>query len=796
MEIFTLVKAGIKNKIGSFIGFFLLTVLIMSTVVAAIGIKKNFEKSLECAFENADKGSVIFFLVNNDTTEEIKRKLSESELVDHISETDTIYSIGIKTDNDTKNVSYALEKVPENLRLYSEDMTKVYDRSLTEPLKKGEVYIPYGSHQDYKVNIGDKIKILFQGEEREFTIKGYAEEPYFGTSSMGVKIYFLSDEDFDELYNNQKKLIEEGNAEPYIGCAVSIYPSDKADGNSNTLERDLNKETLARNLSYMEASKDESAKYTGIFTNVIIAVIMGFAGFLFIIFLIIAGHSISTEMDIEYVNLGIMKSQGFTDGKIRLIYIFEYLAVEFIGIIVGIVLSVPFERMMSRLFIPMTSIVPQKNIPVAEGVVIGLVIMLFMVAYIFAMTRKVAHNSPAKAITRGKEDIYFSSSMQLPLTKRGLNFSMGLRSITAAPKRYLSMVFITIMLVFFAITITLSGTFIRSNCAIESMGIHMNNITFSFPENSSIDEKDVEAEVLKYTGITSREYRTNYVLSFDGESFGCNIEAYPRKEVTYRGRQVERDNEIIITEAVGKILNVDIGDTVTVGYEERTKEFTIVGVFQTMWDLGNYTAMSIDGFRSLLGVTPEEFTIKDEMYKFGLVIDDVSYAEQIVNDIQSKYGEDDIEIEVVDGMQFLNSTGEMFYLAADASSLLIYALTFLFALITVIMVCTKVFIQERTDIGIAHAIGFSTTKIRFQFAARFAIVCMISAVFGVILARLYSDDILTLIFSLFGIHRIQMDYNSLSFIIPAVAAVICYMVFGYLASRKVKKVSTRELVTE
>lgn len=149
-----------------------------------------------------------------------------------------------------------------------------------------------------------------------------------------------------------------------------------------------------------------------------------------------------------------------------------------------------------------------------------------------------------------------------------------------------------------------------------------------------------------------------------------------------------------------------------------------------------------------------------------------------------------------DRVKFLNSTGEMFYVAADGSSILIYVLTFLFALITVIMVCTKVFIQERTDIGISHAIGFSTTKIRLQFAARFAIVCMISAVFGVILARLYADDILSLIFSLFGINRIKLEYNEMCFIIPAAATVIGYSIFGYLASGKVKKVSTRELVIE
>ena len=796
MEIITFVKAGLKSKKGSFAGFFILTVIIMTTMVASMAVKKNYYDSVNSAFENTDRGSIISYLPFGTWTDELKEKIESNPQVDHIKTVDVLFSIGHEAGEVKDNSSDIVERIPSNLRVFSDDMKEVYDSSLTEKLNKGEIYLSYGSKIDDKIEVGDKIKIFFPEIEKEFTIKGFVEEPYMGTSSMGIKTYFIGDEDFDEIYGKQKEIYDAGyKDEANLGYGVCIYPSESADESSSIFLRELNKETKIGDLSWIKVTKDESRKYTGIFTDIIIAVTMGFSAFLFCLFLIISGHSISTEMDIEYVNLGIMKSQGFTDGKVRMIYVIEYLIVEVLGVILGIILSVPLERLMSRFFIPMTSIVPCRNILIKEGLLIGLGIMVFTAVFIFILTRKIARNSPAKAITRGKEDVYFSSACRMPITKRALGFGMGLRGITSAPKRYISVIFITTLLVFAVITVTLEGNFITSDNAIESMGVHLRDIEFSFPEGSELDEKTVEDIILKYTDIKNRDYNEYHPLSLNGESFGCDVEAYPCPDDVYEGRNAENDNEIIITEAVSKLLDIHVGDTVTVGFREYSKEYVVVGLFQTMNDLGVYTRMSVEGFRALCDMAEEDLKIKN-MPHLGVKLEDPSVNDRIVEEIQSLYGEDEIYIKAIDAAEFLNSTSEMFYIAADASAVMIYGLTFIFALITVMMVCTKIFIQERTDIGICHAIGFSTNRIRLQFAARFAFVGVISTILGICVSRLYSVKVTEMIFSMFGIRRVLLEYKPIYFIIPAIAVVICYMCFGYTASHKVKKISTRELVTE
>jgi ABC-type antimicrobial peptide transport system permease subunit len=49
---------------------------------------------------------------------------------------------------------------------------------------------------------------------------------------------------------------------------------------------------------------------------------------------------------------------------------------------------------------------------------------------------------------------------------------------------------------------------------------------------------------------------------------------------------------------------------------------------------------------------------------------------------------------------------------------------------------------------------------------------------------------------MFGVPHIVLEYGLLAFVVPVAVFMVVYMIFGFLVSRKVKKVSTRELITE
>lgn len=139
---------------------------------------------------------------------------------------------------------------------------------------------------------------------------------------------------------------------------------------------------------------------------------------------------------------------------------------------------------------------------------------------------------------------------------------------------------------------------------------------------------------------------------------------------------------------------------------------------------------------------------------------------------------------------------DAFHIAVLAIRILIYVFTIVFSLVTVIMICTKAFTQERTDIGIYKALGFTVGKLRLQFAVRFFIVSLIGGVIGAVAGSMFSVNVLDLIFSLFGVSKVVPDYTAFTFIGAVAFVSLCVLVFSFIVSGKVKRVEIRELVTE
>ncbi len=801
MEIITLVKAGIRNRKGIMVGFMLLTMLIVISVITMFGVRKNFESALNRAFEVEDKGVIFALFTEENYSEELMDKVRGQDSVDHVEVLDSLVGVNVHIGEKKDGNGYFILKKPDTIPIFNEDCTELIMPDSSEykdlSLKKGEIYLPYGLKTNLEAEIGSKIEMDFLNSHETFTVKGFVQEAYMGSSIVGYKMVFLSDEDFDRYYASNKESIVDPDTDGWvINKAVFVYPSEKANESSDIFLRELTLDTKFNDMAKATTTRETSEHYTGLFIEIIMAVITGFAILLFVIFLIVAGHNISTEMEIEYKNLGILKSQGFSDRKIRMVYVIQYLIVELMGIVLGVIISIPCERIMSRVFFSLTAILPEKKVPILESLIFTGLLFIITAIYIYVFSRRISKTSPVKAITNGHGDFYFDSNMNLPIRKGFMGFWVGLRQISSAPKRYISTIIVTVLLIFTIITTELMSGYIQSRNALASMGEPFLDIEFAF---NGLEPKckvaDVESIIKKYSEIEGRQYKTHLYTSVNGENMMTFVKAYPDElSSVYKGREVKYDNEIVITEQVSKLLEVGIGDTVKVGRNKYTEDYVIVGIFQTMNDTGKAISMSIDAISRLKEDPSEKYNV-NQMNMYGVVLKDTSKGPEIVKEVEEKYGDDlEIKFNEFDGENafFIDS----FYTAAEGSKLMIYILSFVFAIVTIIMVCSKAFIQERTDLGIYRATGFGAGGIRRSFAARFMIISLISAMAGVVLSRLYSAKLLASLFSLFGIPHIELEYGLMFFVKPIVIFALCYLVFGYLASGKVKKLSARELITE
>ena len=272
-------------------------------------------------------------------------------------------------------------------------------------------------------------------------------------------------------------------------------------------------------------------------------------------------------------------------------------------------------------------------------------------------------------------------------------------------------------------------------------------------------------------------------MSLNGEEIYCSIYQSPEMiPAVTKGRVPKYDNEIVITDILADELDLKMGDKVTVSHKDKKATYIITGFNQAVNDTGRCFVMNLDGAKRLG---------KESLYHYGIQLKNPEKATEIADVLNKKY-EEILEAESIDE----GPLDGIYTLAIDAMKAVIYIFSVLFALVVVHMVCTKAFLRERIDIGIYKSLGFTSNNLQMQFAVRFLIVALIGSAIGTILCAAFSGKLLSRLLRLMGISNLLVTFTPATFLIPIVLICVCFFVFSYVASRKMKQVEIKELVAE
>lgn len=769
MENLIILKNNILKKKGTFLSIVFLTAIVVMTAAMIFSIRDNYATSMEDALNDVDSGNIIFMINENKLTDELLKNVEESELVNGVSRTDTVATIGSNT--------YFMQKMRKGIKLFTRDEKKLEET--IAPLSKGEIYLPLGVKNRLDCKIGDTVTFKMLDKERSFTVKGFVIEPSNGSSTIGWKQVFVNDEEFEEMKSANRALATDQINTNYV--LLNVYKADETLSDLK-FQRKLNLETKVSDYSLGSMTREQSSKYTLLFFEIISTVVMVFNGLLWAIVLIVIAHSISNEIENDYTNLGILKSVGFNERKIQIIIALQYIIAQGTGILVGCIFSIPLTKIVSNVFVPITSILPSSGMSVLKVLMLSMVLMLVLVVVIFIKTRKVAAISPVKAMAKGKSDIYFENVCTFPISKKFFSFSMSFRNFTSNMRRYIGTVFIVAILVFFMLTVNLMVGMVSSRSAMEAMGLEVTDVDINF--TASTDENiftDIENIVEEYSEIDKKFYIGSTYMSLEGENLICRQYYYPEYiRGILKGRAPLYDNEIIISEMVADYLDMKMGDEVTVSENGKSAKYIISGIYQTANDAGMAFAMSFEGAKRIeaQNINFVGMTLKNPDRKYEIV---VRLNEEFSNVVNART----VEFEDV-----MNEQG--FDMAVTAIEIIIYSLSVVFMLVVVCMVCGKSFANERNDIGIQKALGITSSKLRLWFAIRFFVVAITGSFIGVILSYCFSDTLLNSIMSLMGLSKVVTAFTFLTVLVAGVT----FFIFSYMASGKVRKVEVRELIIE
>lgn len=776
MEVLTILKANIRRKKGSFISVIILMVIISMAFTSFLSIKKSCTESVKNALTYADAANITIYINEHNMSDELMESIENNEMVDR-AEKIIAASFDVAFHDEKDSNGYFIQKYDSSkFRRLTDDCSGYSDE--TGKPKKGEIYVTQGVLTRQYAKMGDTVKVYYNLTEYvEMKIAGIVVEPTNGASVMGWKQAFVSDEDFETLLQKREE-------KTYI---LKIYKKAECQLTDRQFRRQLNMDTFVIDKAIGSITRAESQYYTLLYSDIVISILMVFLVFLMTIVLIVMRHSISTSIEIDYVNLGVLKAMGFSKHKIRSIFVLQYLLAQILGAVIGFVIAIPIVNLFGNIFQPITAIPNENKIAVIPCLLILAGILILSALFVILSTRKINKISPVRAISGGKSEIYFDSRLKAPIEKKLLSSSIALRQFTSNKRRYTGTIVIATVLVFFMVTVTALGDSVNSKSAIEAMGFIYTEINLDLKDADAYDEKaeEIDGIIEKYTKIEKKYMIQSEYISINGENIFCTVYKNPEAMNIIKGRAALYDNEIVITEFISEELGIKMGDTVTVSKGGRQADFIITGYTQCTNDTGRCFNMNLDGVKRM-GLEDEK------IYYVGYCISDISHLEDIKKELTEKYG----AILECDAWDPDSESSDIYNMAIDLMKVVIYSFSIVFALVVTVMVCKKSFLQEKTDIGIYKAIGFKLGRLRLQFAVRFLIVAIISSVIGVGLSMMLSEKLVALLLRSIGISVFKMIFTAKIFALPVLLICGCFFAFSYLVSRRIRNVDVKELITE
>ncbi len=808
-EILLVIKGNFRKNKGTYIGIAVMMFIVSITLTSVISVLLNTHKRDWELMESTGFGHIIAGMKYGDdieTYEEYKemsvltaddiRDCKDVEKVDVI---DTLYFRIADINGGEGNSSIFVidsENPTIDYNIYDEAANLINDFKL----KSGEIIVPVSFKQIYNCKVGDEVILISEsvadadenGKQKEYkyTIAAYMEDPYMGASIMGIKTLLLSTEDFNQFY-----------ADDFLGKGIilSIFQEKDSDMTITEFGGMLNAKTAYAAKTFFTLDRSQSNTYMTMLINIFAAILIIFAVMIVVATIIVLSNNISSSIEQDFVNLGILKAVGLTNSKLKFSLMMGYLIAILASSLLGIILSVPLIGVINNLITPMVGLYGDNSPQVLLSLGVLGIIFVILVAFILVKLIKISRISPVKAINSGREDVHFSSLFRLPISKKVFGTSLAYRQITSGKKQYVGVTLITAILVFFMVTMTemcvLFGNgedFLRNN--FSTIDVDMFATMYgeeNYEEvNDIIREYDPEANEFIYGN--------SYILMNDTQ-IACTVCDKPELFKVYEGRTCTYDNEILITEYLVKHYGIDIGDTVELNINGNVGEFIAVGYFASGNDAGKCIGMNYYAYEALryANKTEEiEAEREDESiiwaYNRSYKLSDPDKADEIVAAITEKYDENEAVISETDYMEGTEPILAGIY----GITILIYVIAGVFVAVTVAMICSKLFAKEKQDNGVYKAMGLTSGKLRNMFAMRFVIVGFIGAVLGVVLVYVLANAIVGVIFDSFGLYNFTLVLNPLSIVVPIVVMAVLYYVFAKLSSKKLKKLTPRVLIVE
>lgn len=772
--------------------FILLLFIILATLFLASSVDNLIvvNGAIDSFIEISKAPDFFSLALTDGVTDEIADFLAVSE---YVSEYEVIDNFSLQNEDITitrcqenpsetryeRTNTLCLESIPENfMKVFDEDGSEVI-------LKPGEIAFSRYEAQRNHLQAGDRVRIRVGEVEKSFEIAAVVKDAVLGSSMMGFKRIFVSQEEFRE-YQKQEGLTH-----------VRIYSVNYTDKEA------FQKAWQKQNFTVISTIEDKSVIRMCYIMDVLIAAILIVVSVcLILIAFLVLRFTIVFTLQEDYREIGIMKAIGIRDRGIKGVYLVKYLALSVAGAAIGMALSIPFGKaLLDRAIVNLVVEQTEQNQLVKMICAAG--VILIVLGFCYLSTDKLRRISAIEAVRGGSDGERYRSGIRLKLRKRPHikpYFYMAVNDILSSKKRF-GILFVIFCLgtMLILLPLSASGT-LKSDSIISSFSIcpsdayvdtgrgelYTVDMERMLEDMAEIGDKLAEAGITAKTGVDMGYMIPSYADDPEKMFTYYTLQAMGDWERSYSllsGREPVLANEILITELTAEELGVGIGDTIHFKTGENIQEFIITGTFQSMMNMGK-------------GYRVSRSAVLNQDYASGIICLQVQAENAESEKVREKLADFFPEYKVMDAEEFLNDIIGGVIEQIDTLTVFIMGVVLIInSLITILMMKT-IMTKEHGSIALLKSMGFSDGSLRAWQTARILLVLVAAVAAGTVLSNLLAPFIIGPIFAMMGGTSMELVVNTLEVYVyyPALLLGITGIPAAVCAGG-VKKVEMREVNT-
>ncbi len=781
MEYRTLIKANLKKHKGTLAGIFILTLFVAAALGTVLSVWTNSGAYIESEMRRAGFGELTAWVSGIDDITVLSDSIESLPEVDRTETQNIVFSNytanGQESDSEGQLIAYSPSE--NRYRFFTDSLTGYVEQP--DKISSGEIYVSASMVSMFGIKIGDEITfpIARAGKNAVFTVKGFYEDPFMGSSMIGMKGFLIGETDRAQILS----VIRNSGIDALARGGYMVHIFSSANLNEAEFSRVINENTELTRYAEFVHSKTAISGFMLILHNAFCGLLLAFVAVLLAVVLVVLGHSISSAIETDTVNMGILKTVGFTSAKLRVIQLMQYLIGIAGGMVLGLILSVPLSYLVNSMTLTTVGIRIPSAMPIGWIALSFVIILLLLTGFIVFRTRKIGKITPMAAIRRETETLRLNPQKSVSAFGKAVHFRLAVRQLLTGKRRYIGALITAMLLVFFA---SLTGR-MNSWLGVDGKGMmdafNPADHDIGVQVFGNLTAEAAEETVRNYSEITDTYLLAMPSVTVNGVDYTANVISEPERFHILTGETCANDNEIVLTEFVAAHFGVSVGDNVTVRGDKVSGEYTVSGIYSCANDMGDNVGMSREGYLKIGSDNPH-------IWCWHYFLEDPSQKSAITEALETAYGGD---VHVHE-----NTWPGLFGIISAMHALIaaMYAMVFVFILIVTVMTSGKLLSAEQSDLGIYKAVGFRTSTLRLTFAVRFGIVALIGSAAGTVLAALLTDPLVSAVMKMAGISSFASSPSLGSVILPSGIVMALFFCFAYFAAGQIKKTSLTVLIAE